>query len=120
MIRFSATIKRFASQGEKTGWTYVEIPGALAKKLHEGDRKAFRGKGKEDGHEFSMVNLFPMGGGDFIMVLNATVRKAIRKQKGDTVKITMACDHGVRQPPPEVMEGLSHEPECLETFQQIH
>jgi hypothetical protein len=30
MVQFTTTIHRFEKQGEKTGWTYVEIPADLA------------------------------------------------------------------------------------------
>jgi hypothetical protein len=26
MVQFTTTIKQFGKQGEKTGWTYIEIP----------------------------------------------------------------------------------------------
>ena len=42
MVRFTATIKRFAEQGEKTGWTYIDVPVALAEKLQPGNKKGFR------------------------------------------------------------------------------
>ena len=48
MIRFSAVIKRFGSQGEKTGWTYIEVPQELAVQLQPNSRKSFRVKGKLD------------------------------------------------------------------------
>ncbi|MGE5108027.1 MAG: hypothetical protein ACM3H8_10810, partial [Sphingobacteriales bacterium] len=33
MITFTAVIKRFDKQGEKTGWTYIEIPSDIADKI---------------------------------------------------------------------------------------
>ncbi|MDB5246011.1 MAG: hypothetical protein JWQ40_405 [Segetibacter sp.] len=33
MVEFTTTIKRFAQQGEKTGWTYIDVPEAIAQKL---------------------------------------------------------------------------------------
>ena len=43
MIKFTATIQKFASQGEKTGWTYIVIPAELAQQLSPGNKKSFRG-----------------------------------------------------------------------------
>jgi hypothetical protein len=48
-----------------------------------------------------MVALLPMGGGDFIMPLNGAMRKAIKKQKGATVKVKMELDKNEKKPPAE-------------------
>lgn len=31
MVNFNALIKKFGDKSEKTGWTYIEIPAAIAK-----------------------------------------------------------------------------------------
>jgi hypothetical protein len=116
MVRFSAVIKKFDRQGEKTGWTYIEIPSKVAKKINSDSKKGFRVKGKVDNYAFSMIALLPMGGGDFIMALNATVRKGIKKQKGATVDVTMEVDTNEIKPPVELIECLQDEPEALEYF----
>ena len=120
MIQFTATIKKFDSQGEKTGWTYIEIPAATAKKLNPDNKKGFRVKGKLDEYEYSMIALLPMGGGDFIMALNAAMRKAIKKQKGATVKVKMDVDTNEIKPPEELMECLHDEQEALEYFNSLN
>jgi hypothetical protein len=119
MVQFTANIKRFASQGEKTGWTYIDVPAAIAEKLQPGNKKGFRVKGKLDDYRFSMIALLPMGGGDFIMTLNAEIRKGIKKQKGATVQVKMAVDTNEIQPPEELMECLQDEPEALEYFSSL-
>jgi hypothetical protein len=116
MVRFSAVIKKFDRQGEKTGWTYIEIPSKVVKKINSDTKKGFRVKGKVDNYAFSMIALLPMGGGDFIMALNATVRKGIKKQKGATVDVTMEVDTNEIKPPVELIECLQDEPEALEYF----
>lgn len=69
MVEFTATIKKFDKQGDKTGWTYFEIPAAIALKLNPENKKAFRVKGFLDEYSFSGISLLPFGGGDFIMAL---------------------------------------------------
>ena len=118
MIKFSATIKKFGQQGEKTGWTYIEIPAKLARQLSD-SKKGFRVKGKLDDYEFSMIALLPMGGGDFIMALNAAMRKAIKKQKGAIVQVKMEVDLNEIKPPEELIECLQDEPEALEYFNSL-
>jgi hypothetical protein len=119
MVRFNATIKKFDSQGEKTGWTYIEIPAAIANKLSPNNKKGFRVKGKLDDYEFSMIALLPMGRGDFIMALNAAMRKAIKKQKGAIVQVKMEVDTNEIKPPQELIECLQDEPEALEYFNSL-
>jgi len=39
MYSFKSIILKFASKGEKTGWTYVEIPGDIILKLKLKNKK---------------------------------------------------------------------------------
>jgi hypothetical protein len=119
MVQFTATIKLFGQQGEKTGWTYIDVPAAIAEKLKSGNKKGFRVKGKLDEYSFSMIALLPMGGGDFIMTLNAAIRKGIQKQKGATVSVKMEVDNNEIKPPEELMEFLQDEPEALAYFNSL-
>ena len=119
MIKWTATIKRFEKQGEKTGWTYIDVPASTAEKLMPGNRKGFRVKGRLDHYQYELLALIPMGNGDFILTLNAETRKHIKKQKGDTVKVEMEVDHNEIQPPPELMECLQDEPEALAFYNSL-
>ena len=92
MLQFIATISRFKQQGEKTGWTYIEVPASLATQLVPGNKKGFRVKGFLDKYPFSGISLLPMGGGDFIMTLNATIRKGIKKNPGSKINVRMEVD----------------------------
>ena len=67
MITFITTIQKFEKQGEKTGWTYIEIPEAIATQLLPDNKKSFRVKGKLDNFEINGVALLPMGLGNFIL-----------------------------------------------------
>jgi hypothetical protein len=89
MITFKTTILKFDQQGEKTGWIYIKIPSAIAEQLKPGTKKAFRVKGFLDNYAFERISLIPLGGGDFILALNATIRKAIRKTTGATLSVKM-------------------------------
>lgn len=66
-----------------------------------------------------MVSLLPMGGGDFIMTLNAPMRKMIKKQKGAEVSVLMDVDHGEIVPPKELLECLADEPKAMEGFRKL-
>lgn len=92
MVQFTATIKQFDKQGEKTGWTYIEIPSDIAEKLMPGNRKGFRVKGKLDSFAINGIALLPMGQGNFILTLNADLRKGIRKKKGAMLNVKLQVD----------------------------
>jgi len=119
MIRYITTILQFAEQGEKTGWTYIVITAAQAEKLMPNNKKSFRVKGKLDDHPIKKVALLPMGEGEFIMPLNATIRKAIRKRKGDKLKVSLEVDKAKIEPPSDLMECLADEPGALTYFKQL-
>jgi len=118
-VQFTTTILKFAEQGEKTGWTYIRIPAAVAEQLKPGNKKSFRVKGKLDDYAIRKVALLPMGGGDFIMPLNATIRKAIRKNKGASLKVALEVDKAEIKPPADLMECLADEPAALAFFQKM-
>ena len=92
MVHFTTTIKQFDKQGEKTGWTYIEIPADIAEKLMPGNRKGFRVKGKLDSFSIKGIALLPMGGGNFILTLNADLRRGIRKKKGSMLNVKLQVD----------------------------
>jgi hypothetical protein len=119
LVKFDATIKKFGQQGEKTGWTYIEIPPAIAGKIKPGEKVSFRVKGKLDNHPIEMTSLLPMGGGAFILPLNAEIRKAIRKNKGAVVHIQMAEDNRSPELSRELLLCLADEPAALKNFKKL-
>lgn len=119
MIQFTSTISKFDDQGEKTGWRYIHLSSELAQQLMPGNKKAFRVKGYLDDHRFEKVSLIPMGGGNFIMAINATMRKAIHKKEGAMVYVKMEVDTTPIVPPVELLECLADEPQALAHFNQL-
>ena len=119
MVKFTATIHRFEKMGEKTGWTYFEVPQDLAQKLKPGHRREFKVKGKLDAHPIKRVTLFPMGGGGFILVLNAELRKAIGKRQGAMVKVQLEADDSPFIFNKDFMDCLDDEPKAKEFFQSL-
>ena len=119
MVQFTATIKKFGSMGEKTGWSYIEIPAAIAQQLKPGYKKSFRVKGKIDDYQLSQTSLLSMGEGDFIIPLNATIRKAIRKTVGATLIVSLAEDTSPFEYNQDFMECLQDEPEAITYFKTL-
>ena len=60
-----------------------------------------------------------MGEGDFIMALNATMRKGIRKHKGANVKVQLEVDNARIEPPADLLDCLADEPEAIAYFRQL-
>jgi Domain of unknown function (DUF1905)/Bacteriocin-protection, YdeI or OmpD-Associated len=119
MLRFTTKILQFGDMGEKTGWTYIRVPAALAQQLLPDNKKSFRVKGRLDDHSIQKIALIPMGEGDFIMALNAGIRKAIRKQKGAALQVELEVDKAVIQPPKALLDCLADEPAALAYFKGL-
>jgi hypothetical protein len=119
MITFKATIQRFDSQGEKTGWNFIDIPGEVAVKLKPGNKKSFRVKGFLDEHPIEGVSLLPMGEGGFIMAINQSMRKGTGKRKGDTIRVRLEPDEKPFIVCGELLESLQDEPNALAFFNRL-
>lgn len=119
MIEFKATIRKFEEKGEKTGWTYIEIPKEIAQEMIPGNKKSFRVKGKLDKLTINRVALIPMGGGDFIMPLNAALRKGTGKRKGATLLVKIEVDKDPFKPDADFMECLADDPKAKEFFRTL-
>jgi hypothetical protein len=119
MIHLTAIVKRFGQQGEKTGWTYIEVPANEAEKLVPNNKKSFRVKGKLDQHAIAQVSLIPMGGGDFILPLNAAMRKATGKSLGHSIEVKLAVDKSELTICSELLECLQDEPAAKAYFDKL-
>lgn len=119
MLKFTTTILKYDEAGEKTGWTYIHIPQHLAQELKPDNKKAFRVKGKLDDYAFEGISLVPIGEGHFILALNATVRKHIKKGKGATLQVEMEIDSKEILPPEDLMQCLADEPTALSNFNKL-
>lgn len=119
MVKFTATLKRFDKQGEKTGWTYFEVPADLAQKIMPGNKKEFKVKGKLDNYTINRVSLMPMGGGLFIMPVNAEMRKGLGKRHGAMIKVQLQADDSAFVFNADFLECLEFEPRAMEHFKTL-
>ena len=119
MVQYTATIRRFEKQGEKTGWTYIEIPADIAQQLKPGNKKSFRVKGQLDNYKITGIALLPMGGGSYIMALNGVMRKGIGKRQGAMLKVQLAEDKKGYQVDADFVECLRDEPKALAAFEAM-
>lgn len=119
MIQFTATIHKFAKQGEKTGWTYIEISPSQAKKLKPDTKVSFRVKGSLDSFKIKQIALLPMGEGHFIMPLNAAMRKATGKKLGDKLKVSLEADDSEFAFSEDFIACLQDDPVAYDFFQTL-
>jgi len=119
MVQYTTTILKFDKQGEKTGWTYIEVQADLAQQLQPNTKTSFRVKGKLDNFSIKAVALLPMGGGNFIMPLNGAMRKTIGKKHGAQLKVQLEADNKPLKLSEDFMTCLADEPKALATFNKI-
>ncbi len=118
-VQFTATINRFEEKGEKTGWTYIEIPADIAQQLKPDNKKSFRVKGKLDDFKIDGIALIPMGAGNFIMALNADLRKGIGKRKGAMLKVQLLVDDKGFIFNQDFLDCLADEPRAKKYFDTL-
>ena len=119
MLSFTTTIEKFQKKGEKSGWSYITISAAQVNKLIPGQKVSFRVKGTIDAYSFSRTALLPMGDGGFILPINSTIRKAIRKVAGDKIKVVIEADKRKLELSADLMASLGDEPQALEHFKSL-
>jgi hypothetical protein len=120
MVEFNTTILQFDKQGEKTGWTYIEIPADIACQLLPGNKKSFRVKGMLDGFTIAGVALMPMGQGNFIMALKADIRKGIHKSAGAMLHVKLEFDNDFKvEMPDDLQECFDFEPDAFDFFSSL-
>jgi hypothetical protein len=119
MITFSTTIQRFDKKGEKTGWTYIEISASQAQKLKPNTKVSFRVKGKLDEFEIQKTALIPMGDGKFILPINATIRKGIKKKQGDKLKVALEADEREIALSRDLITCLKDDPQAYTFFKSL-
>ena len=117
MVEFNTLILQFADQGEKTGWSYIDIPADIAQQLKPGNKKSFRVKGMLDGFAVAGMALMPMGEGNFIMALKAEVRKGIHKNAGAMLQVKLEEDKDYKiEIPDDLQECFDFEPDAVDFF----
>ncbi len=119
VLAFTATIRKFDTKGEKTGWTYIEISAAQAKKLKPDTKTSFRVKGKLDQHPIKQTALIPMGDGQFILPFNAAIRNGTGKKQGEKVKVELVLDESRFVMNADFMDCLNDDPAAKTFFKTL-
>lgn len=119
MFSFISEIEKFGSKGEKSGWTYIAIPSAIAHIILANTKKSFRIKGWINQLAISQTAIIPIGNGDFILPINASMRKSLKKNKGDKVNVQVEHDDSEIKRNSDLMDCLAEETEILHRFNAL-
>ena len=108
-------LKKFPGKG---GWTYAEIP-----EISQNPSNPFgwvKVKGSIDGYKISQFKLMPMGNGRLFLPVKTAIRKAIKKEAGDIVKIILYPDDSPVNIPEFIMKCFDMESDhLLENFKKL-
>lgn len=121
MPTFTTVLQKFDAKGEKTGWTYIDIPLDVTEAIKPGQKTSFRVKGALDNYPICLVALMPMGRSGsvengFIMPVNAVMRRGIRKEAGATIRVDLALDDSPMPISADLLACLDDDPVALAHF----
>ncbi|MCL3782144.1 DUF1905 domain-containing protein [Prolixibacteraceae bacterium JC049] len=108
-------LEKFPGKG---GWTYAEIPEIAQNRSNPFGWVSVRGQ--IDDYELSQFKLMPMGNGKLFLPVKAAIRKKIKKQAGDVVRIILFLDESDFKIPEEIIDCFEHESaEILQNFKKL-
>ena len=119
MHSFKSIIQKFANKGEKTGWTYVDVPLDVLTKLKRKDKKEFRIKGVIDDVAFERLATYPIGDGNFIIAINAELRKKLGKKEGAMVSVKLELDKSEALKSQELIDCLNEDAVAKKQFDAL-
>ena len=103
---------------ETGGWTYTIIPEILP------DKNAPFGwvkvRGSIDGFEIRKYHLMPSGKGTLMLFVKSEIRKKIKKQAGDYVRIILYPDNEPLEVPEELQLCLQDDTEASQFFNSLN
>ena len=95
----------------KGGWTYASIP-----EIQQNKNNPFgwvKVKGSIDDYEQKNYKLMPMGEGKLFLPVKAEIRKKIKKEAGDYVRVILYNDDSPLEIPAELIRCFDNEPPHL-------
>jgi hypothetical protein len=130
MLTFTTTLQKFGEKGDKTRWTYIEIPIAITDELKPGQKTTFRVKGMLDNYPIKLVALLPLGRsveritdgreGGFMMPINADMRRGIGKDdEGASVRVTLEVDNDPLPQSADLLICLEDDPAAKQYFDSL-
>lgn len=114
LVNKKILLEKFQGKG---GWTYARLPGVKPDPhAHFGWIKV---RGLIDDFEIRQYHLMPMGNGELFLPVRAEIRKKIKKQAGDTVKVILYRDEEDIYIPEELQSCLDIDPDAKKSFTKL-
>lgn len=107
-------LEKFPGKG---GWTFAVIP-QIAQDPHS-HFGWVQVKGSIDGYPLAKYKLMPMGNGKLFLPVKAAIRKVIKKEAGDLVRIILFADPVPKEVTDEFMQCLKDDPNALNSFNRL-
>jgi hypothetical protein len=115
LVNSEYLLQKFPGKG---GWTYAAIP-----EVPQNKNNPFgwvKVNGTINDFELIKYKLMPMGNGSLFLPVKAEIRKIIKKQAGDYVRVLLYADESVLKVPDEIIECFKNEPKVVyENFQNF-
>jgi hypothetical protein len=130
MPSFTTILQKFGEKGDKTRWTYIEIPTEVTDALKPGQRTTFRVKGTLDNYPIKQIALLPLGqsvpriteglGSAFMMPINATMRRGMGKdEEGTPVRVSLEVDNDPLPQSADLLACLEDDPDAKRHFDSL-
>ena len=114
LVNKKILLEKFTGKG---GWTFARLPGVKPDPhAHFGWIKV---RGLIDDFEIRQYHLMPMGNGELFLPVKAAIRKKIKKEAGDTVKVTLYRDEDEIYIPEELQSCLDLDPDAKKSFHKL-
>jgi hypothetical protein len=114
LVNKKILLEKFQGKG---GWTYTRLPGVKPDPhAHFGWIKV---RGLIDDFEIRQYHLMPMGNGELFLPVRAEIRKKIKKQAGDTVKVVLYRDEDEIYIQEELQACLDMDPDAKKSFDKL-
>ncbi len=130
MPSFTTILQKFGEKGDKTRWTYIEIPMEITDLLKPGQRTPFRVKGTLDNYPIKLVSLLPLGKsvvritdgltGGFMMPINAGMRRGIGKdEEGEPIRVSLDVDNDPVPQSADLLACLEDDPQAKKHYESL-
>lgn len=114
LVNKKILLEKFTGKG---GWTFARLPGVKPDPhAHFGWIKV---RGLIDDFEIRQYHLMPMGNGELFLPVKAAIRKKIKKEAGDTVKVILYRDDDEIYIPEELQACLDLDPDAKKLFSKM-
>lgn len=114
LVKKKILLEKFTGKG---GWTFARLPGVKPDPhAHFGWIKV---RGLIDDFEIRQYHLMPMGNGELFLPVKAAIRKKIKKEAGDTVKVILYRDEDEIYIPEELQSCLDLDPDAKKLFSKL-